>query len=310
MTGSTIERARGRWLEILPQIGIASNFLRNKHGPCPLCGGKDRFRFDDKQGAGTYICSQCGAGNGLILIRKFTGWDFPTACAAIDRIIGTGPLQPPRERPTPSDDAGEQRAKRAAAIGKILNEAKDPNIVMDYLKGRGLSVTSGALKGHAACPYFADGKLVGRFPAVIAPITGPNGDIQSVQRIYVAAVEDRKKIMPPIETIKTGAVRLFQPADELGIAEGVETALGAHELFGLPVWAALSADGMETFQPPAGVQRLVIFADADANAVGQAAGYALAKRIHRAGIVVRVEIPAQLGADWLDVLNTKREAAA
>ena len=62
----TIERARGRWREILPLFGIAPHFLVNKHGPCPICGGKDRFRFDDKDGSGSYFCNVCRAGNGVM----------------------------------------------------------------------------------------------------------------------------------------------------------------------------------------------------------------------------------------------------
>ena len=73
--GGTIERARHRWREILPQLGIETRFLTNKHGPCPLCGGKDRFRFDDKDGSGSYYC-RCGPGVGVILVCKKNGWDF------------------------------------------------------------------------------------------------------------------------------------------------------------------------------------------------------------------------------------------
>ena len=91
MSGETLERARYRWREILPLLGIDTRFLTNKHGPCPLCGGKDRFRFDDKDGSGSYICGQCGAGVGLILVRKKHGWDFRTAVCEIDKIIGQGP---------------------------------------------------------------------------------------------------------------------------------------------------------------------------------------------------------------------------
>jgi len=76
MMGGTIERARHRWREILPQLGIETRFLTNKHGPCPLCGGKDRFRFDDRHGDGDYFCNQCGPGVGLILVQKKNGWDF------------------------------------------------------------------------------------------------------------------------------------------------------------------------------------------------------------------------------------------
>ena len=49
----TVERARNRWREILPRFGIDTRFLTNRHGPCPLCGGRDRFRFDDRNGDGT-----------------------------------------------------------------------------------------------------------------------------------------------------------------------------------------------------------------------------------------------------------------
>ena len=86
---NTIERAQHRWPEILPQLGIETRFLTNKYGPCPVCGGKDRFRFDDKDGSGSYYCNQEGAGVGLTLVCKKNGWDFKRACDEVDKIIGT-----------------------------------------------------------------------------------------------------------------------------------------------------------------------------------------------------------------------------
>src|SRR5436190_22794530 len=129
---NTIERARHRWREILPQLGIETRFLTNKHGPCPLCGGRDRFRFDDKNGEGSYYCNRCGPGAGVILLRKLHGWDFKTACDEIDRIIGTEAAPARPSAPQKLDE------KRAEAIRRALAQAVDSAVTDAYLDRRGI----------------------------------------------------------------------------------------------------------------------------------------------------------------------------
>jgi putative DNA primase/helicase len=122
------------------------------------------------------------------------------------------------------------------------------------------------------------------------------GVLQNAQRIYDAQIEPRKKTMRPISTITGAAVRLSDPAEErLGIAEGVGTALAALELFGIPCWAAFCAHGIETFEPPPEIRRLIVFGDNDSNSVGQAAEYALAKRLAKM-MEVEVRIPPVPGS--------------
>src|SRR5215469_8023000 len=144
MTANTIERARHRWREILPLLGIDTRFLHNKHGPCPICGGKDRYRFDDRDGTGSYYCGQCGPGYGIILIRKLHKWDHATACREVDKIIGAG-----KAAPLTNHAQKGNAAKKRADLDQMLRDARDPTVVTGYFTRRGLAVTSGVLKGYS-----------------------------------------------------------------------------------------------------------------------------------------------------------------
>ena len=52
-------QASGKWREVLTRLGMDLPPTAKQHGPCPTCGGKDRFRFDDRDGRGTWFCNQC-----------------------------------------------------------------------------------------------------------------------------------------------------------------------------------------------------------------------------------------------------------
>jgi hypothetical protein len=67
-------------------------------------------------------------------------------------------------------------------VERALADARSPEIVSAYLSRRGLSVTSPVLRGDARAPYFDDNrKLIGRYPAVVSPITGPDGSLHRLQ---------------------------------------------------------------------------------------------------------------------------------
>jgi putative DNA primase/helicase len=92
----------------------------------------------------------------------------------------------------------------------------------------------------------------------------------------------------------------------LGIAEGIETALSATALFGVPCWAAVNAGMLAAWQPPPETKRIIVFGDNDPNYAGQAAAYALAARLGSDERAVEVQIPAEVGADWNDVHQLPR----
>ncbi|MBV9172604.1 MAG: AAA family ATPase [Chloroflexi bacterium] len=75
----------------------------------------------------------------------------------------------------------------------------------------------------------------------------------------------------------------------LGIAEGIETSLAAGKMFGIPVWAGLSAGGVRFFIFPPGLKQLTIFADKGKD--GEKAAWDLYQRALAAGIQAFVVLP-------------------
>lgn len=73
---------------IFPAASISFTKAAHQHQACPMCGGSDRFRCDDKRGEGTWICSQCGAGNGFTLVQQYTGLDVYETNKLIAGAIG------------------------------------------------------------------------------------------------------------------------------------------------------------------------------------------------------------------------------
>lgn len=305
------DRAVGRWHGILAGLGLSSKTLSGKHTACPLpgCGGKDRFRFDDKGGNGTWICSQCGSGAGIELVKRYLGADFKAAAVEIEKHIGASPVMA-SGRKTPATT--EQKRREMSALW-----GRSKPLSLDDWAGRYLHSRTG-LANFPTVLRFApderysdgDGKATWH-PAMIAKVD-PNdqaaseGETAAIHRTYLDQFGGKADVSAPrkmLGTMPTGAaVRLMPHDKQLGIAEGIETALSASILYNLPVWAALTANLLEEWSPPGGVEVVFIFADNDVSGTGQAAAYVLAKRLKAKGISAFVEMPPVVGQDWNDVL--------
>ena len=298
----TADEAVGRWPGILQSLGVDPSFLRKKHGPCPICEGKDRYRFDDKEGRGTWICSHCGSGDGFRLLQHLKGWSFRDAAKEVDRVVGTVPAAA-----IVSERNEASKIQALTGVWEASQRVTHGDPVWLYLNRRlGLELVPADLRLHPALRYTdEDGRDLGHFPAMLARIQYPDGAGASIHRTYLtedgqkAPVPQPKKIMPG-KPLNTGSVRLGAAGATLGIGEGIETALAASQRFGVPVWAATNAVLLEAWVPPAGVDRVLIAGDNDASFTGQAAAYALARRLAQKGIAVDVRIPGQVGTDWAD----------
>jgi hypothetical protein len=93
-------------------------------------------------------------------------------------------------------------------------------------------------------------------------------------------------------------VRLGPISDAVGIAEGVESALSAMQIFGVPAWASLGRDRMHNVVIPDGVRELRIFGDND-DPGREAAERAVRANAHR---TVIVHYPPSGSKDWNDAV--------
>lgn len=307
MSESLRDRARGKWRELLPRFGIDAKLLSGKHGPCPACGGTDRFRFDNKDqagktGYGNWICNQCGAGDGFKLLEKVRGWGFAESAREIELIVGQvkAEIRPSRKG---NDDWIKRLNNDLWGVGLTLAEG-DP--VSLYLTGRGIRLQRFPrfIRHVEHCRY----KDEGHHPAMVAKFLAPDGKPSTLHKTYLtpfgakADVPEPRLLMPG-DLAKGGAIRLTNPAATIGIAEGIETALSATQLFSVPCWAALNAGALMAWQPPEEATEIVVFGDNDANFTGQQAAFALARRLANAKLTVRVEIPPDVDTDWNDALK-------
>jgi len=62
----------------------------NRHGPCPLCGGRDRARcHNDFRETGGIFCNQCGGGADIFAVLMWAnGWSFPETLEAVAGVLG------------------------------------------------------------------------------------------------------------------------------------------------------------------------------------------------------------------------------
>lgn len=292
MQPNLMDQARGRWTDILSRF-IDSHFLKNKHGPCPICGGKDRFRFDDKGGDGMFYCSSCGAGSGLHLLALHQGIDHKQAAKLVYEMLPESQFKEPEKKPDHSSRIMEMWGRR-----KPISEGDE---VSRYLEGRGLN------------PVKSMFRLDGKIPAMMLKIAKGNRSVG----LHLTHIQDGKKanIDVPKRTyaieegaLNGGAIRLFDAADHLLVAEGIETAMSAGMIFGIPCWSTVNAGMMERLELPEFVRQVTICADRDKNFRGQVAAYKLAERLTKEGRKVCVQMPVNkdFNDDLMESLRDKR----
>lgn len=326
ITFQTLHAAiRGQWPALLLRLGIAPEHLRNQHGPCPGCGGTDRFRFDDRNGSGSFYCSGGGApvaGDGFALLAHVHNWSPRECLEAVAAALGAE-LTPPAQNAHNPHNAEPDPAAREAKRERLRRRFQQARPITPtspaggYLAARGFDLPAyPATLRAAVLTYWAPAtppRNLGEHPAMLAAIQDPDGALVGLHRTYLDGCQQLRLRHPdsgaPLPAKKMqaawrgatrgGAIRLHPAAERLVVAEGIETSLAAHLASGRPAWAALSAGGLAALCLPDEVQDVLIAADADET--GQKAARTLAARLLREGRTARLATPP--AGDWADVLK-------
>ncbi|MFU0874200.1 DUF927 domain-containing protein [Kluyvera sichuanensis] len=222
--------AAGNWPYVLAGLSIDVPDSSRRHAPCPACGGTDRFRFDDN-GRGSFICNQCGAGDGLDLIKRVNNCDTTEAAHLAADVLGidyraaqtdqTAASQRREQLEADRQQREQERQQQAAedaeqrrATFTRLYAGLRQNVTQgesDYLQSKGLTGFN--------YPVMSDGSL-------LLPLVDESGAVVAAQTI---TPQGEKRLLTG--SAKRGAYHAVnapgQPQKVI-IAEGLATTLSTH----------------------------------------------------------------------------------
>ncbi|BAQ69428.1 putative primase [Rhodovulum sulfidophilum] len=270
--------------EVAERLGIAG--LKppqaiERVGPCPVCGGRDRFGINTARNV--YNCRHCGGGDAIALVGLVKGCDFR---AALDWLMGTRELETDpaelarrkaarekeaRQRIRQAEAARRNAIAQARAIWHDSRPAED-SPVRDYLARRGLTRARlpelpACLRFHPDLPYMVPAggnrgrwREIHRGPAMVALVQAPGGRGSGIHRTWLDLDQPKGKAVIAHEgeslaakktlgSVKGGAIRLARSSGTraMVMGEGIETtfsALAARALPGAAFWAGISLGNM------------------------------------------------------------------
>jgi len=238
---------------------------RERTGPCPRCGGDDRFSINTIKGVWNcrHGCSDGLGADGIGLVRLVMNCEFG---AAVDYLVGAAEIaidpeerarrERERERDRRRKDDQAARYRRAAILRardiwhESVPAAGSP--VADYLEQRGIRMHwlprfPPTLRFHPALPYMVQDHANGgqwveahRGPAMIAAVTDAENRVVGVHRTWLDPRQrkgtavltfggQKLKAKKTWGHVKGCAIRLGGEGERttLVMGEGIETTLSA-----------------------------------------------------------------------------------
>jgi Toprim domain/CHC2 zinc finger len=276
-------------------------------GPCPQCGGEDRFAVNIKKQV--WVCRACDRGGDVIaLVQHIDGVSFKTAAQMLAAGTDGKPVARTRSKPVPvvktTDDT--DNTERALRLWDDASPIEGTPIAERYLARRGLELPENdeALRFYGGCPFGAGTT----YPCILALFRDiSTNEPKAIHRIALGTggILIGKKMLGPV-----GGCAVKLDADEnvdlgLVIGEGIETCLAARQLGFRPCWALGSSGALKTFPLLSGIEALTILVDNDVayrngRKAGQEASAECTQRWRAAGREVTLVLPKKPGADVAD----------
>jgi hypothetical protein len=239
-------------------------------GPCPVCGGRDRFAIHLKRQL--WNCRGCKRGGDVIaLVQHIDGISFNEAIRTLagDRPVmaftkpvdGQFGLVPSG---APSDEEGGRRASALWCESIPI----DGTLAERYLRHtRGLEIPddlSGVLRFHSQCPFGPGVRhpcLVALFRDIIS--NEPRAIHRTALRPDATKMEPKPKMLGPS---RGAAIKLTGDEDVtygLSVGEGIESTLAGMAMGFSPAWTLGSAGSIGKIPVLPGIDCLTIITDHD-----------------------------------------------
>jgi Toprim domain/CHC2 zinc finger len=300
----SIQRARQTSIERVVEVrGIKLRGRIDCCGPCPNCGGVDRFINMRKQ---VFNCRGCGARGDVIALQQFLdGCDFRSA---VETLLGsttkargwrpsgygkpyTMPDAAEASPYPPQDDAKRDLSSVQRIVSRIIPLIGTPGDVylrdvrkIDVVAIEDVLSRTDAIGWHPAVHFNQpDHPMHGqRFGCIVAILTDPvtAEPTGAISRTYVGP--DLTKIGKP-KTLGApiGIVRLSRDDEVLAgllLAEGLETVLAGMSIGLRPMWSTGSTALIRSFPVLIDIEAINVVVDNDLRGAGERAARELEAR--------------------------------